>query len=366
MAKGTIGVGLIGANLAGSWGVVAHLPAIAASSRFRAVAVAASHLASACATADSFSIPAAYDDVAALIADPLVDVVTVCVRVPHHRHLVQAALAAGKHVYCEWPLAIDTADATGLADLAAERGSVAMIGLQARLIPALAYARDLLAAGEIGTIVGASLDHSGTWPTALPRSMSYLQDRATGATFLTICGGHALDALCQVAGEFSHLSAAVDTRITDVTTTDDGAVLRRTSPDQVAICGVLESGALATVRLHGGPGPGTGFRLEINGSEGNLLLTAPPGTFGFQMGELALFRTGGADGSLVPVVIPESYELCPAGTPAGPPKGVGRSYARLADAIDLDRPLPADFGDALRLHRFIDAIEGAKTDPAPV
>lgn len=366
MAEKPIGVGLIGANLAGSWGVMAHLPAIAASRRFLAVAVATSHAESARATADRFDVAKAFDDPGALIADPDVDLVTICVRVPHHRALVEAALRAGKHVYCEWPLAVNADEAADLVALAAETRRVAAVGLQARAIPALVHARDLIEAGEIGEVIGASLDHSGSWPTALPASMSYLQDRATGATFLTICGGHALDALCHLAGDFSYLAAVAKTMTPAVEEIDSGRTITRTSPDQVAIAGILAGGGVATARLHGGSGPGTGFRLEVNGRKGNLLLTAPAGTFGFQMGDLDLFRTDSAEAGLRAIDVPQSCRRAPDGTPPGPPQGVGEIYARLADAIDHGAPAPADFTDALRLHRLIGRIDSEDSRPRQV
>lgn len=361
-----IGVGIIGANLAGSWGVSAHLPAIAASDRFRAVAVATTHQASADATAQQFGIPHAFADSEALIAHPDVEVVSICVRVPHHRALVAAALAAGKHIYCEWPLAIDLDEAQPLAAAAAKAPGVAMIGLQARSIPALAHARRLIAEGAIGPVIGASLHHSGIWPTALPEAMSYLQDRRTGATFLTICGGHALDAFTSLVGDFDRMSAVIGTHFKTVQLVETGQSMERTSPDQIAIAGTLTNGALATARFHGGTAGGSGFTIEINGETGNLILSAPPGTFGFQMGDLALHRTRPEGGPLEPIAVPADLSLIGAATPDGPPMAVGQMYAHLAQTIDKGAPLIAGFDDAVRLHRLIARIEDERSTPPGV
>src|SRR3546814_20345515 len=108
-------VGVIGANLQGSWGASAHLPALAALDELETVAVATSHMESAKATAARYGVAHAFDDPRKLAEHPDVDVVSVCVRVPAHRELVMLALEAGKHVYCEWPLGRDTDEEIGRA-----------------------------------------------------------------------------------------------------------------------------------------------------------------------------------------------------------------------------------------------------------
>src|ERR1700760_1575003 len=115
MIKDRIGVGIIGASPRGSWGTSAHIPALQHLTQFRIAAISTQHLANAHETAARFAVPHAYDDAAALAADPDVDVVAICVRVPEHVRLVRAALAAKKHVLCEWPLAPTTAEAETLA-----------------------------------------------------------------------------------------------------------------------------------------------------------------------------------------------------------------------------------------------------------
>jgi predicted dehydrogenase len=73
-----------------------------------------------------------------------VDLVSICVRVPFHHQLGMAALNAGKHLYCEWPLAATTEQAQQMSDLAARKGVHHMVGLQAREFNRV---RDLVAEG---------------------------------------------------------------------------------------------------------------------------------------------------------------------------------------------------------------------------
>ena len=156
----TLRVGIIGANLQGSWGVGAHLPALAAIEGVEAVAVATSRQETADATAAAFHIPHAFGDPRRLIDHPEVDAVAICVRVPAHRDLVLQALAAGKHVYCEWPLGRATAEARELLAAAAKAGVVHMIGLQSRSAPVLEHMKALIAEGAIGRVRSAALVRS--------------------------------------------------------------------------------------------------------------------------------------------------------------------------------------------------------------
>jgi predicted dehydrogenase len=67
-----------------------------------------------------------------MLQRPDVDLVAICVRVPFHRQLGMAALNAGKHLSCEWPLAATTEQAQQMRDLAVRKGVYHMVGLQAR------------------------------------------------------------------------------------------------------------------------------------------------------------------------------------------------------------------------------------------
>jgi predicted dehydrogenase len=351
-------VGVIGANLQGSWGAYAHLPALAALDGLKAVAVATSNLVSAQATAKQFGIAHAFDDPRALAEHPDVDVVAVCVRVPAHRELVMLALDAGKHVYCEWPLGRDTAEAEALHAAAGAAGKLHMVGLQARSAPTLAYVRDLIADGAIGTVRSAGLTHSVDWISQPFPSITYLQDRSSGAHFLSIPGGHSIDALCWLLGEFESLSAVVKTAMTDLEVVGSGEHIVRTSADHVLVSGILSGGVVANVRLSGAASPGTGIRLEINGDKGDLVISAAAGGRGIQMSDLRLQKTIGM-AEFGDVEVPERYFAVPPSLRSGPPLNVGEAYLQLAAAIAGKSPIAPDFGDAVHRHRTLDRVEAA-------
>jgi len=146
-----IRVGIVGASPQ-SWAAAAHLPALAHLDEFPVVAVATTRQDSARAAADMLGIGHAFASANELAAHPEVDLVVASVKVPAHAAVVRAALAAGKHVYAEWPLGVDLAEASALADAAAAAGVVHAVNLQAYHAPGARFVADLLADGRIGPV----------------------------------------------------------------------------------------------------------------------------------------------------------------------------------------------------------------------
>src|SRR6202163_4357706 len=132
MATEKIRVGIIGASMRNGWGRDAHIPALSALPEFEITAVSTSRQETAEETAKHFGIPHAFSDPYKMIQHPDVDLVSICARVPSHYQLGMAALNAGKHLYCEWPLAATTEQAQQMRDLAVRKGVHHMVGLQAR------------------------------------------------------------------------------------------------------------------------------------------------------------------------------------------------------------------------------------------
>src|SRR5262249_29237630 len=158
-----IRVGIVGASPQ-SWAAAAHLPALAHLDEFTVTAVATTRQDSARAAADTFGIPPALPSADELASQPELDRVVVSVKVPAHAAVVRAALAAGKHVYTEWPLAVDLAEASALADAAAAAGVVHAVNLQAYHAPGARFVAGLLADGRIGPGEAVSMTPAGDPP----------------------------------------------------------------------------------------------------------------------------------------------------------------------------------------------------------
>src|SRR5437879_3610243 len=138
-----LGVGIIGVSASRGWAAAAHIPALRALPNFELCALSASSAESARAAGEAFGVSAVFSDHEQLVTQPDVDMVAVTVKVPHHRELVSAALAAGKAVYCEWPLGLDLDDARAMAGLAAKQRLHSVVGLQGRQAPAIEFVSDL-------------------------------------------------------------------------------------------------------------------------------------------------------------------------------------------------------------------------------
>jgi predicted dehydrogenase len=117
-----IRVGIVGASANRGFASIAHIPALRALPQFEIVAVCTTRQDSAEMAARHYGVPLAFSDPAKLAQHPDVDLVTVSVKVPDHCRPVMAAIDAGKHVYCEWPLGRDTDEAVRMLDAAKRRG----------------------------------------------------------------------------------------------------------------------------------------------------------------------------------------------------------------------------------------------------
>jgi predicted dehydrogenase len=350
-----IRVGIVGATVTpggSGWGANAHIPALGALPDFVLAAVCTAHEATARASAAAFDAGLAFHDFGEMVAHPDIDLVSVVVRVPGHHALVKGALEAGKAVYCEWPLGASLAEAEDMANLAAARSLPTAVGLQARSDPAFMYARELVQQGHIGEIVSASMSVVGQAVTRRGNGRIWQGDRRNGANTLTIAGGHAIDALCFVLGEFAEVSARLATRVDEWHNTDTGETMRVDAPDWISVSGRLAYGAEVAFLVTTVPYSPSGNRFEIYGREGTLVIAG--GTPNIGPSQLHAAR---GDEPLIALEIPGRFTLVPEGTPAGPPRNVAQAYARLARAMAAAERFEPDFAHAVTRHALLAAIE---------
>ncbi len=316
-----IRVGIVGATVTqggSGWGANAHVPALNALPGYELKAVCTSREDTAKASAAAFGADRAFHRFSDMAAHPDVDLLVVCVRVPGHRELVMAGLQAGKPVCCEWPLGKNLAEAEEMAGLARQRSLKTIVGLQARSDPTILYARDLIKEGHIGEVLTANL--STVAQAQLQRGPGRIWQgvRANGANVLTITGGHAIDALCAVLGEFAEVSARVSTRIPEWRTLE-GKAVPVDSPDSINVVGRMVSGAEVSISVATAPSNPSGNRAAMP--------------------------------------VPDKYRFAPNGTPAGQPYNVAQAYARAAGALRGRGAFDVDFDLAVQRHKLIDAIE---------
>jgi predicted dehydrogenase len=341
-----IRVGILGVNATGGWAAMTHVPALKSLPEYSLTAVSNRTTEAAAAAGKAFDIPLTFDNNQQLIASEEVDLVTVTVRVPQHKELVSAAIAAGKDVYCEWPLGNGLEEAELLDKLAADKGIKGFVGLQSRAVPAISYVRDLIKEGYIGEVLSTSLIGSGIiFGAMMPQSFAYAVDAKNGAGMIYSTFGNAVDALCYTLGEFTELNATAINRRKVTTIIETNEEIPMTAWDQIAVNGILQSGAVASVHYRGGMVSGANFYWEINGSKGDLVITADGGS-------PAVFEL-----TVKGLTIPQ--EISDLSLPAF---NVAMNYKRVAKDIQEGTHLSATFHDAVIRHRMINAIEvAAKT-----
>ena len=350
-----IRLGLIGASVKGTWSARSHLPALQASSDVELTAVCTTRAASAEAARQAYGARLAFDDYRQMIASPEIDAVAVVVRVPSHYAPTKAALEAGKHVYCEWPLGQTTAEAMELAALAKANKLVTAVGLQARVDPALMYMKELLEAGFAGEVMAVHVSLLREGVLSRPSNRTWQRDAELGANTLTIANGHTVDAMRFVAGDFGRLSAVVTTQAKQWLDTGTGTLLDVTAPDNVLLSGRLASGAVVSAHVAAIPFAGSGYRMEVYGRDGTLVATGEDSP---QLSEVFLHGAKGGN-TLAPMPAPARFTFAAPGTPSGEPFNVGQMYMHFAQAIGGGENRQPTFETAVDLHRLVDAIKQA-------
>ncbi|MDE2843021.1 MAG: Gfo/Idh/MocA family oxidoreductase [Chloroflexota bacterium] len=351
-----IRLGFVGANVNSTWASQSHFPALLASPDVEFTAVCTTRPESAEEARQAFGAKLAFHDFREMAASPDIDAVAVVVRVPAHYEPTRASIEAGKHVYTEWPLGKNTAEAVELANLARERGVQTAVGLQSRVSPALMFIKELIEQDYVGEVLSCSLTTMRDGTLARPSSRTWQRDATLGANTLTIANGHVIDALRFVAGDFARVSCMVSTQAPQWYETDTKQFVEVTSPDNVRVSGQLKSGAAASVHVGAAPWAGSGYRMEIYGREGTLVAT---GAVSSQRGEMLRVQGAQRSHNLQDLEIPERFRFVPADFPPGDPYNVGQMYSLFAEAVRTGNNRLPTFDDAVELHRFIDTIQEA-------
>ena len=348
-------VGIVGATVTqggSGWGANAHIPALKALRNFELKAVCTSREETAKLSAKEFGSELAFWDINQMVSHPEIDLIAVVVRVPWHKELVNASIEAGKAVCCEWPLGANLAEAMEMADKAKTNNVKTLVGLQAQSDPAIMFARDLVNNDEIGEIVSVNLK---VIVDAIPErgdGRIWQGVRSNGANPMTIPGGHAIDALCFILGEFSQISARVTTRIDMWKHAVTGEDFPVDAPDTVTASGLLKNGAEVGYQVASVPYNASGTCLEIYGMKGTIVLRSNS----FNIGPSQVYLAKG-NKKMEEVTPSSDYILIPNDMAAGPGINVGQAYARFASAGEPGYTDTPDFDHAVVRHKLIEAME---------
>jgi len=289
-----------------------------------------------------------------------IDIVDVCVPGHLHAEVAIAALEAGKHVLAEKPLANTIAEAEKMvatAQAARERGVQSMVGFNYRRVPALALARQHIAAGRIGTVRQVRIAYLQDWLADESAPMTWRLRRETaGSGALGDLASHAVDQVRflldqDVVGVNALTETFVRRRageqgLEDVTVDDAAWSVLRTSGDAVVS---LEVSRMATARKNG-------FGIEVYGSTGALRFDLE------SLNHLDVCLDGAGDFTRVLVTEPE-HPYLDAWWPPGHVLGWDSTFSnQAADFVHAlatgTEPRPS-FEDGLAVQRVLAAIEAS-------
>ena len=336
MANERIGIGFIGAG-----GIVRqrHAPGLKKIDGVEFAAVANRSKESGERAAAEFGIATVYEDWRDVIADPLVDAVLVGTWPYKHSEYSLAALAGGKHVFCQARLAMDAADGRAMAEAAADSGLTTMVcppphGMHAEATIMRLVKEGVL--GELRNIMVRYLTPGQIDPDAL---LHWRQS----AEFSGLHTGP-LGILMEVTGRWFDYPVRVQARqathVTERPLPDGSGMARVERPDAVSVLGELENGGQFNLVLSGVSGGGGATTIEAFGTEGSLRITLDAGA---ETGTLRL--------ATAPGWTPAEVEIDPAEA------GGWRVEEEFIQAIREGRSGNPSWEESVRYMEFVEAVD---------
>ncbi|MFD8930964.1 Gfo/Idh/MocA family protein [Streptomyces mirabilis] len=380
--KPTLGVGMVGYAFMGAahsqgWRTVGRVFDLPRSPVL--AAVCGRDTSAVRAMADQHGWAAAETDWRALIARDDVDLVDICTPGDSHAEIALAALAAGKHVLCEKPLAntVEEAEAmTEAAEAAFARGQMTMVGFNYRRLPATSLARKMVAEGRLGALRHVRVTYLQDWLVDPQFPLTWrLRKELAGSGALGDLGAHIVDLAQYLAGEpvvgvsaltetfvrERPLPGGVSSGLTAVSATNPraGGVGTVTVDDAALFTGRFASGALASFEASRfATGRKNSLRIELNGERGSLAFDLE------RLNELSYHdhtEPGTHAGFRRILVTEPDHPYLEAWWPPG--HGLGYEHTFTHQARDLVRAIAAgrrpepSFADGLRVQRVLAAVE---------
>lgn len=213
----------------------------------------------------------ATDDYDALLAFPGIDVIDICTPNNLHHDMILKAAAAGKHIYCDKPLTVSSAEAEAVVRAVRERSLINQVAFNLRFLPAVMRAKQLIEAGRIGRILSfrAVYLHSGSVDPARPIGWK-LDKAASGGGVLVDMGSHILDLIRYLAGDYRRLAAR--SRILYAQRPDQsGQPVPIANEDSICLIAEMADGSVGTLEASKiATGTQDEMRFELHGDRGAL------------------------------------------------------------------------------------------------
>jgi predicted dehydrogenase len=354
----SVGVGVLGA---GGWSLAAHLPAFAANGRARLVAICDVDPERTRAAAASFDIPRVYDDPAALVSDPDVELVDVCTTTETHEAMVRLAIEAGKHVLSEKPVTSHAESTFRLAELASRVGVHHKVMYTFRYAPAIRGLTDMIDGGTLGSVFhvhGFEQNPQFLDPETTLRQVPHeVPNGRLRPSSLIEYGSHLLNMMRACGGEIASVASSMANFVPE----------RRLRGVDGITPAAIEDATVGIVRFAGGAhgmlqtshvsiGPNPGVELRVFGSRAAAI--ARVAVVGGRSESLHLATPDRPDWAPVDL---HTVEFPRADAPAARPsqRYVANLIDRLLEEIfDAAEP-ECDFFDAAKTQRVLDALVAA-------
>ena len=185
-----------------------------------------------------------------LIYSPDIDIIDICTPNILHFETAKKAVLAGKHVYCEKPLAVTPEQADMLASLAAEKGVTAQVVFNNRFMSGVMRAKEIISGGLIGNVISFRCEYLHSSCTDLSRNAGWKQDRdICGGGVLFDLGSHAIDLIRYLCGEFSSVSGKAQIAH-PLRRGIEGREWRTNADEAFYLTAELECGAVGTIEAN--------------------------------------------------------------------------------------------------------------------
>ena len=345
-------VGLVGAN-GGSdrWGSRAHLPALMAMDEIELIAVGTAHEDTARNAQKRSGARLSFSNYRDLVASPEVDLVAISVRISLHHPVVMAALAEKKHVFCEWPLALNVGQAEEMLRAAENARVYHAIGTQSRFSPGLQYMRELIMDGFIGKPLFFNFQHHLGAMIAPPSHRWWQLRTEEGGGAILITTGHPLDVARWMLGDITAVAGKADTVLKEIEFTDTQEKQSVSAIDTVCFGLQLDNGMMGVASASIVCKGWGGFRFEVYGSKGRLLAETPhmvqytPATVWADVG-----------GSLKQLEVPDRMTTVPILDKESHAFHLAQAMRQFVKAINRRDTFQPSFAEGLSLHKILDAL----------
>ena len=289
--------------------------------------------------------------------DPDIDVVDICTPPSAHRELALAALAAGKHVYCEKPVGRSHAETREVAEAARRAGVQTFVGFNYRWFPAVVQAAELIADGFTGPIRHVRMSFESDWAADpdVPWAWRMSREQA-GHGALGDVGSHMFDMARLLAGEIESACGQLSTFIAE----RGAGAERRIVDNDDAFDAIVRFASGATGEFSGSrvaTGSKVEFRVELVGEQGSLRWSVN------RLNELQLFdgRDPESGAGFRTVLMgpqhPFQGEYSPVqGLGAGFEDSKAIEIAAFLDGLAAGVPVAPTFDDAESVAAILDAV----------